>query len=936
MKNLFIIFMLVFIGVAVNTQAQEWQNTGNIVNYDSYYNYSDGWNSYRTANISDNGNTLITGNGTAKKVYVYENNNYGNWEQKGSTIEGTTKYFGYRADVCEDGNTIIISAPCYYNNYHYNIPGKVIVYSYISGDWQLKGNPIEELKPGFGSAIALSADGNTIALTTSDNGNSTTKVYEYVSDDWQQNGNDITNIYASSLNLSSDGSIISISSSNETKVYEYISNDWQQKGQTLNGNNNALNNDGSIITVIDSEVKLYSYNTGTWQQLGANIDPYQYSYISRVDINGDGNIVILSYPDLGSYVYEYISSDWVQKGNVISSGIYSGNSYNLSMSYDGNTFINEYTYYLNAMVYQYCDTTFTVNVNGIQNADCGQHNGSAVANAINGYSPYIYYWPNHDTLSSTDSLKVGNNYVIATDYKGCKARTDFTIDATNTPSISLNNITNVSCFGGNNGAINTTIDGNVASILWSNGNTTSNITNLMAGIYSVTITSNDECTIVEEYTVTEPQEITVDLTINNSTCGNTDGSATINSVKGGTAPYTFTWSAGTNTNLSAGIYYLTITDDNACSKIESFVINDIGAPTINIDSVYSADCEGTGGVYVSISGASGSQTYDWNNDGTGDNDDAEDLTSVVAGIYTLTVTDGACQSSIIAEIEINKPNTQQICVATVDTLVNHNLIVWEKEITTTIHHYNIYRENASSGVYENIANVLYDDMSEYEDMVANPSISASRYKISAVNNCDVESELSLAHRTIHQTMSSGNFGSYNLDWNNYEGMYYQYILVQRYLNSTGWLVIDTLNPTTTTYSNTPPNTDGLKYLISIDGIYCVPTSNAKTTGGPYTEALSNLEEDDYATNYITIIKKIETDNNTVKIYPNPTTKFVNIESNKVDLSKIYIINIAGEIVKQITIYGVEDLINIEDLTKGIYILKIETEKSVTTHKLIKN
>jgi len=526
---------------------------------------------------------------------------------------------------------------------------------------------------------------------------------------------------------------------------------------------------------------------------------------------------------------------------------------------------------------------------------------------------------------------------MAIDINGCRTRTDFAINATNAPSITFDSITNISCYGGNDGEISITSSVNTESILWSNGDTTNNLTNLNAGTYIVTVSSNEGCTATEEYTVTEPQEITVDLSINNSSCGNSDGSVTINSVTGGTAPYTYTWSAGTNTNLMAGVYYLTITDGNGCSKIESFVINDAGAPTINIDSVYFADCGGTGSIEVSISGASGSQTYDWSNDGTGDNDDTEDLTSVVAGIYTLTVIDGTCQSSIIAEIETNAPNVQEICVVTVDTLVNHNLIVWEKEITTTIDHYNIYRENTSSGAYDNIGSVLYDDMSEFEDVVANPSIGASRYKISAVNNCGVESQLSQAHRPIHLTMTPGNLGTYSLEWNNYEGNnYYQGFLIQRYLNSTGWVTIDTLPSYTTTFFDLPPNTDGIKYLITIDGCYCVPTSSVKATGGPYTQALSNLEEDDYATNYITIIKNIEANNSSVKIYPNPAINFVQVKSNKSDLSKIYIMDIAGKIVKQITISGTDDIINIDDLSKGIYILKIETKTSITTHKLIKN
>ena len=50
---------------------------------------------------------------------------------------------------------------------------------------------------------------------------------------------------------------------------------------------------------------------------------------------------------------------------------------------------------------------------------------------------------------------------------------------------------------------------------------------------------------------------------------------------------------------------------------------------------------------MTVTGGNGGYTYDWDNDGTGDNDDTEDLTGLSTGTYTVIVTDSlGCSDSI--------------------------------------------------------------------------------------------------------------------------------------------------------------------------------------------------------------------------------------------------------------------------------------------------
>ncbi|MDD3878363.1 MAG: T9SS type A sorting domain-containing protein, partial [Bacteroidales bacterium] len=132
---------------------------------------------------------------------------------------------------------------------------------------------------------------------------------------------------------------------------------------------------------------------------------------------------------------------------------------------------------------------------------------------------------------------------------------------------------NVLCNGGNNGAITSSVTGGVApyTYLWSNAATTANISGLVAGVYSLTVTDHNGATATTTATVSQPPLMELictheDVSIN---CG-CNGTATV-SVTGGTSPYTYLWSNGLTTSsitgLAVGTYSVTVTDINGCSAI---------------------------------------------------------------------------------------------------------------------------------------------------------------------------------------------------------------------------------------------------------------------------------------------------------------------------------------------------------------------------------
>jgi hypothetical protein len=129
--------------------------------------------------------------------------------------------------------------------------------------------------------------------------------------------------------------------------------------------------------------------------------------------------------------------------------------------------------------------------------------------------------------------------------------------------------TNVACFGTNTGAVNLTVTGAAAPVIynWSNGTTTEDLSNIPAGTYTVSVMDANECSATATVTISQPTELIVTVTAGIIPCNGTTTAVTV-SATGGTAPYTGT---GTFTR-TAGTYQFTVTDSKGCSKTVSVTI----------------------------------------------------------------------------------------------------------------------------------------------------------------------------------------------------------------------------------------------------------------------------------------------------------------------------------------------------------------------------
>jgi hypothetical protein len=561
------------------------------------------------------------------------------------------------------------------------------------------------------------------------------------------------------------------------------------------------------------------------------------------------------------------------------------------------------------------------------NAACNIVNGTATVTVTGGSGDYTITWSNGDEGNYADSLSAGMHSVQVTDNQyGCMLNQFFYINNTGAPSVELEP-SHLACYQAEDGAIGASVSGGVSPYIleWSNGSSDYNITGLSAGTYMLTVVDGAGCVVTEESEITQPEELQATFDVTNSSCGNNDGEITVN-VSGGTGTYTYTWSNGapdnaTISNIPAANYTVVVEDENACTASFTTGFSDSGSPIAMVDSTVSATCGELGSLYISVTGGSGSYTYEWNN-----GEDTEDLEEFDPGEYWLTVTDGTCMTMLHADIPYEYPQTQEICVVTVDQTTATNLVVWEKEVSTSISHYNIYREGFVAGDYQLVGTVPYDDMSEYSDPVASPFNRSWKYKVSAVDGCGNETELSGDHKTIHLTINVGLGGSINLLWDDYAGFDYTSFYINKHTTAGGWEVLDQMPTYLHSYSDNPTDLYGLWYTVTVDAPgQCVPTSSDKASGGPYYQSVSNLEDEgsiDTRTE-----EKIERFD--MQLFPNPNNGYFIIGFNHDYSGEIEIIDISGKQIYKDAFSNIKKWTFEDQIESGVYMIRVVVDNNAT-------
>ncbi len=274
---------------------------------------------------------------------------------------------------------------------------------------------------------------------------------------------------------------------------------------------------------------------------------------------------------------------------------------------------------------------------------CTATNGTATATVTGGTSPFTYAWSNGGNTATRTALTAGTYTVTVTDANGCSATASTTVTTSAGNLTASATATNATC-GAAVGTATVTPAGGTAPFVytWSNGGNTAAITGLLAGTYTVTVTDANGCSITSTATVANPgSPVLTNGTVTNVTCfGLTNASASVN-VTGGTAPYTYLWSAGSTTatqsGLGVGSVTVTVTDASGCQGTRSITITGPSAAlsaTVTVNNNIS--CLGATNGSLTAAGANGTSpyTYAWSN-GT----NTATAAGLASGTYTVTVSD---------------------------------------------------------------------------------------------------------------------------------------------------------------------------------------------------------------------------------------------------------------------------------------------------------
>lgn len=280
------------------------------------------------------------------------------------------------------------------------------------------------------------------------------------------------------------------------------------------------------------------------------------------------------------------------------------------------------------------------------------NNGAINITASGGRTPYFYAWSNGITTEDLTSLTAQAYVVTVTDANGCAFSKSITVTQPTALALSSPVATNVSCFGGTNGGFTVSGSGGTSPLTykWSTQSafsSTSNISGLSAGSYSVTVKDANNCEVSSNsLPITQPTAIVVNATLALDSCRTgTKGKIDL-TVAGGTSAYTYAWSkngggysASTEdiSSIASGTYYLSLTDASSCVFKDTFEITAPAALAISNLNPTNLACFGvaTGSFSPAITGGITPYTYLWSNSAN-----TKNINNLAAGTgYTLTVTD---------------------------------------------------------------------------------------------------------------------------------------------------------------------------------------------------------------------------------------------------------------------------------------------------------
>jgi hypothetical protein len=282
----------------------------------------------------------------------------------------------------------------------------------------------------------------------------------------------------------------------------------------------------------------------------------------------------------------------------------------------------------------------------------GDSNGYAEVLVSGGNGTINILWNDGSVSFQRNDLTEGIYSFTISDMNACSKAGQLQTSWPAPLTIGLDSTYQPLCFGDSTGYLAVSAQGGTGALnyTWSNGETGSVIDNLDSGLYSVTITDSNNCSLDLSQTIVWPEQILANLAITNTSCDlSSDGSIVAMSA-GGTGSLNYSWSTNDTTSmidsLSIGDYSLSVTDSLGCELVDSVTVLFLASTPslVPID-----DQEICNGDSVDIMLQTDASSVLWSNN-------AIDLsqTFINEGLYWVEVEDSNCYTSDTFSVFINE------------------------------------------------------------------------------------------------------------------------------------------------------------------------------------------------------------------------------------------------------------------------------------------
>ncbi len=419
-------------------------------------------------------------------------------------------------------------------------------------------------------------------------------------------GNDTTLCDGNLMQL--DGEIIGLVSSCDYQLTldDSFGDGWNGNSITVTINGTPTTYDllnGSTQT-FNLQIPVGASVTVTFNATGTFLNECSYTVI-----DSDGNTIISQGPMSGTvtdnftsncvpdYVYEWTPANVVSDPTILDPQLMASGQQTLVLA----------TYPLGHPLCMTSDT-IVINVSAVPNPGVDSTLQVCSSGAPVDLFPYLgpgaspngsWLDPNGATVNmpyDPQTMPIGD-YVYFVDSNGCTAQAVITITEIITDITSIVP-TSVSCFGLSDGSAvvsgnnvdGYSLDGGAPVVSGS----PFTISGLSAGTYNVQVYSNLGCTADQDFTVDEPDTLTLSAAVVDASCfGVCDGEVQLTAV-GGTTPYTFAWNGGVTGNqngqasgICAGNYDADVTDVNGCAALVQYTITqpDDVTPVVSGDTL---------------------------------------------------------------------------------------------------------------------------------------------------------------------------------------------------------------------------------------------------------------------------------------------------------------------------------------------------------------